>query len=273
MPASPDGYFYLTSGPDNFKLSPGLLAGLPIGLLALDGNDTVLGSSDAETINGNQGEDSIQGGGGDDLLLGGKGRDVVSGDEGNDLLNGNIGEDYVFGGAGNDTVRGGKDADILNGGDGNDVLIGDFGADLLTGGAGGDLFILRTDTVLADPNNADFILDFGVGDRIGVTGGLAEANLVIKQQDLPLSQALGDSRILNSPELKLLVDLGLININDLISEISKAFQDLTGVDIDPNRDGIISGTAVELSNGTPLGFVVNVAPGDVTGRIIPVADV
>ncbi|MCL1471930.1 calcium-binding protein [Argonema antarcticum] len=258
---TPDGFYDLSFGDDDFLITPGLLAGLPRGLRALDGNDTIQGSQVAEIVNGNLGNDYLFGAGGDDFLQGGKGQDVLMGDDGNDLLNGNIGEDLIYAGIGNDTVRGGKDSDLLMAEDGDDVLIGDFGADLLTGGAGSDLFILRTDTVLIEgEKSADLILDFNkFSDRIGITGGLTEANVVIRQQDLPIAEAL------NNP---LLAGLGLS-----VEFIVEIFELLTGVDVDPNRDGIISGTAIEINGGTPLGFVVNALPTDVQGHIFSVPDV
>jgi serralysin len=53
------------SQPDDVELTAGLLNAYPGGLRALDGNDTVVGSSDGETVNGN---------GGVDILFGGKRR-------------------------------------------------------------------------------------------------------------------------------------------------------------------------------------------------------
>jgi Ca2+-binding RTX toxin-like protein len=83
MALNPEGYYSLTPGNDNFQVTPGLLVGLPIGLLALEGNDTVRGASDSEIINGNIGEDLLYGGGGGDTLYGGKDSDGVFGEEGN----------------------------------------------------------------------------------------------------------------------------------------------------------------------------------------------
>ena len=40
-------------------LSPGQLTNFPGGLLALGGNDTVIGSADSELIFGNEGQDNI----------------------------------------------------------------------------------------------------------------------------------------------------------------------------------------------------------------------
>jgi Ca2+-binding RTX toxin-like protein len=261
MPASEFGFYFLTQGNDFLEIPPGLLAGLPIGLVALDGNDVVIGSTDAEIINGNQGDDTIQGGGGDDLVLGGKGRDRISGGFGNDQVNGNLGEDLVFGGAGNDTVRGGKDADLVSGEDGNDVVIGDLGTDVLVGGNGADLFALRTDIVLADNNNLDIILDFDrVNDVIGVTGGFTEANFTLRPLDVPLSIITTIPGVANIPGVT-------------PATIRQSLFDLTGVDIDPNGDGFITGTSIEFSNGVVFTYAVNVLPSDISGKIISVGDI
>lgn len=261
MPASEFGFYFLTPGDDYFEMTPGLLAGLPIGLVALDGNDFVIGSTDAEIINGNQGEDTIQGGGGDDLVLGGKGRDQISGGFGNDQVNGNLGEDLVFGGAGNDTVRGGKDADLVSGEDGNDVVIGDLAIDVLVGGKGADLFALRSDILLADPNNLDIILDFNkFDDLIGVTGGFTEANFTIRPLDVPLSLIASTPGVANIPGIT-------------PATIRQSLIDLTGVDIDPNMDGVVTGTSIEFSYDFILAYVVNVSPSDISGKIISVGDI
>jgi serralysin len=272
---SPDGYYALTSSDDSFQMTPGLLARLPFGLLGLTGNDTIQGSTDAETINGNQGDDYILGEGNNDLIYGGKDRDELWGDDGNDTLNGNLGDDYVYGGADNDFVRGGQGNDLLYGDEWNDTLIGDFGADVLTGGNGSDLFVLRPDTVLVDPANADLILDFNPsGDLIGITGGLSVADLVLRQENIPLNQVLSDPRLVNDPDLQALLNSGLFDIRNLNPEfIRAAFESVMGVDVDPNRDGIITGTSIELSNGIGVGLALNVIPADVRGTIVPVNNI
>ncbi|HAZ43815.1 MAG TPA: calcium-binding protein [Cyanobacteria bacterium UBA11369] len=271
---SPDGYYGLTAGNDNFQLTPGLLAGLPIGLLGLTGNDTITGSSDAEIINGNQGNDFIFARGGDDIIYGGKDNDQLWGDEGNDTLSGNLGDDTIYGGTGNDLIRGGKGTDILRGDAGDDTLIGDFGADVLTGGSGSDLFVLRPDTVLADPASADLILDFDKSsDRLGITNGLTAADLVLKQENIQINQALNDPRLVNNPEIQNLINSGLFDPRTLSPElIRQVFQSFTGIDIDPNRDGFIVGTSIELQNGTALGFALNVVPADLQNLIVPVSN-
>lgn len=272
---SPDGYYGLTPDNDNFQMTPGLLAGLPIGLLGLNGNDTIQGSSDGEIINGNQGNDFIFGRGGDDLIYGGRDNDQLWGNEGNDTLNGNLGDDTIYGGAGNDLIRGGKGTDVLRGDAGNDTLIGDFGADVLTGGSDSDLFVLRPDTVLADPASADLILDFDkTSDRIGISNGLTAADLVLRQENIQINQALNDPRLVNNPEIQNLINSGLFDPRTLSPEfIRQVFQSFTGVDIDPNRDGFIVGTSIELQNGTGLGFALNVVPADLQNLIVPVSNI
>ncbi|GET38821.1 calcium-binding protein [Microseira wollei] len=272
---SPDGYYGLTPGNDSFQITPGLLTRLPIGLLGLTGNDRITGSSDAEIINGNQGDDFIFGRGGDDIIYGGKDQDQLWGDEGNDTLNGNLGDDSIYGGAGNDLIRGGKGTDILRGDAGDDTLIGDFGADVLTGGSGSDLFVLRPDTVLAEPTSADLILDFDKSsDRIGISNGLTAANLVLRQENIPINQALNDPRLVNNPEIQNLINNGLVAPRTLSPElIRQVFQSFTGIDIDPNRDGIIVGTSIELQNGTGLGFALNVVPADLQNLMVPVSNI
>ncbi len=66
--ATQEGYFALTEGSDTWTITPNLLLNLPQGLLALAGNDTVLGSEIADVINGNQGKDNVFGNAGNDLI-------------------------------------------------------------------------------------------------------------------------------------------------------------------------------------------------------------
>ena len=170
----------LTAGNDFVDLLlPGLTATPSDGVLALEGNDTILGSSGNDAVNGNVGADSLKGAGGNDLLRGGKDEDRIFGDDGNDILNGGRDNDTLEGGSGNDFVRGGRDNDLLIGGDGNDILVGDIGSDTLTGGSGSDTFILiaNSEAGKRDPNLADRITDFAQGDRIAIAGNISQSEL------------------------------------------------------------------------------------------------
>jgi Ca2+-binding RTX toxin-like protein len=171
-------FLYLTTGDDNKTFSMGEIAGHHV--LALEGNDTVQGSVDAESINGNRGNDIISGGGGDDTLLGGQGNESLKGEDGRDRLFGNIGIDTVSGDSSNDLLYGGRDSDTLLGGDGNDRLSGDLGKDSLVGNAGNDPFILGTLGASTDPNVVDIIGDFNSStDLIGLTASVSESNLTL----------------------------------------------------------------------------------------------
>src|SRR2546428_4087755 len=69
-----------------------------------EGNDSIVGTADADVINGLGGNDNIQAGDGSDTVIGGAGNDTISG---------NGGVDWVEGGAGNDEVRGGPGQDSI----------------------------------------------------------------------------------------------------------------------------------------------------------------
>lgn len=184
-------FFDLTNGSDSVVFTPGQLAGRSV--RGLDGNDTLIGSTDAEFINGNQGEEIIRSGGGRDTLYGGQGNDSIVGsddidsifgDRGSDTLIGAAGDDTILGDTGaqatgappgttfNDLIRGGLGNDSLNGGfgndtvfggSGNDTLDGAAGIDALTGGPGSDVFQYP---LFAGPDNQDTITDFTPGQDV-----------------------------------------------------------------------------------------------------------
>jgi Ca2+-binding RTX toxin-like protein len=68
------------------------------------GNDTILGSDEANDVSGAGGDDSLQGGAGTDRLNGGEGADILDGGADGDMLIGGSGNDTVFGGLGYDTL-------------------------------------------------------------------------------------------------------------------------------------------------------------------------
>src|SRR3954471_17238296 len=69
-----------------------------------DGNDTLIGTVDADGISGFGGNDFIAGDSGDDILLGGAGNDTIFGDSGNDWVSGGAGNDSVAGSGGQDDI-------------------------------------------------------------------------------------------------------------------------------------------------------------------------
>lgn len=250
--AGPDGLRYLLNATDDsFTLTPGFLTPYPEGLLALEGNDVIIGSIDSELILGFQGKDVLRGSSGNDSLFGGTEADEIYGEDGNDILNGNIGSDFIVGGTGNDLIRGGKDNDFLVGGEGNDTLIGDFGQDALKGSGGSDLFVIRTDNAVSQPLSGDVILDFDASsDAIGLTGGLTEANLVFQAFSIPL--------------------LSLSSLVDITQIPQAALSEINLQQIDPNGDGSITGIYIGTNTGQWLGGAINVTQAELTGRFVSV---
>ncbi|MEG4812124.1 CAP domain-containing protein [Microcoleus sp. F8-D3] len=177
------GNYFLSDSADT--QIPTNAAGLPI--FALSGKDNITRGEGADSINGMQGADTINGAGGNDSLSGGKESDSIDGGVGNDFISGNNDNDRLIGSDGNDTIRGGKEDDILIGGNGSDLLAGDRGQDILTGGAGNDTFILAGGlSASATLISADAIVDFGDGDKIGLTDSIGFANLTFEAVSLQL---------------------------------------------------------------------------------------
>ncbi|MFB2880140.1 calcium-binding protein [Floridanema aerugineum] len=235
------------------------------------GDDTIFGGAGNDTIAGEQGKDFISGDVGNDIIYGGslnnqvpdladtiyggEGNDSIFGQEGNDFLNGNQGNDYLTGGAGNDSIRGGKGADILFGQQGSDTLIGDLGQDALSGGVAEtgttdvDVFVLQGNNTVNDLFQADIILDFSPGDKIGITNLQGGVSALVLQQFPSVSVAEFVSRL--SPELRAAQQSGLINFNDVAS------------------GGVIQGTAIALTNNGPfLGIVLNQGVVQVNAALI-----
>ncbi len=96
-----------------------------------DGNDTILGTNDADLIGGQDGNDSVLAGGGYDTIFGGEGNDILTGGQHDDVIDGGAGDDFIFGALGNDTATGGEGRDrFFNSGQRGDVLhITDYNRD------------------------------------------------------------------------------------------------------------------------------------------------
>jgi Ca2+-binding RTX toxin-like protein len=132
-----------------------------------DGNDSILGDSQANLFDGGNGNDALSGADGNDSLIGGGGNDTLiggadtdlasyaaamgavtvdltagtsSGAAGNDRL---TGIENILGGNGNDSILGDSLANVLDGGLGNDTIVGSIGDDTLYGGGGIDVADFR----------------------------------------------------------------------------------------------------------------------------------
>jgi hypothetical protein len=232
----------LTTGPDNFVMTPGLLGPSDF-LLALEGNDTITGSDDNERINGNAGDDSLIAGGGNDRVYGG---------QGNDTLVGEAGIDFVSGDGGDDLLAGGPEVDAL------------------LGGEGADIFVLQVNP--GDPANGDALADYQPatqGDRIQLPEGLTEADLLLTPFEIPLDEAALAILVTNAQELNIDIPPELEGIPLTPAIIRPAIQAFMGVDVDPNGDNIATGTSIAISaTGEVLALVANSTPADLAGSFI-----
>jgi len=111
-----------------------------------EGNDTILGTNNADIISGQLGNDSVLAGGGEDTIFGGEGDDILTGGQSNDVIEGGAGDDFIFGALGNDTATGGEGADrFFVSGQANDRMrILDYNYDE------GDFLVLDGDLVQRD---------------------------------------------------------------------------------------------------------------------------
>lgn len=120
------------------------------------GNDTLIGTPQADTISALDGNDVVFGLAGNDTIDAGNGDDAVYGDgrcpagatdasycstgetagDGDDAISGGDGNDRLFGQGGNDAISGGNGADFIDGGSGKNALDGGDGADTIIAGSG-----------------------------------------------------------------------------------------------------------------------------------------
>ncbi|WP_416357031.1 M10 family metallopeptidase C-terminal domain-containing protein [Aureimonas phyllosphaerae] len=158
--------------------------------------EALTGSEHADTLRAGDSGSTILALRGDDLVIGGAGNDTLDGGAGSNTISYETAASGVVvtlglegpqdtRGAGVDTIRrfqglvgsshddfltGSKDADRISGGAGADVIIGGAGADTLAGGAGADTFVYLS---VSDsrPKAMDLILDFSAaeGDRISLS--------------------------------------------------------------------------------------------------------
>jgi RTX calcium-binding nonapeptide repeat (4 copies) len=225
----------------------------PLGVWMLGGDDTVDSSAANNLVYGNEGEDILRGNLGNDSLFGGRGKDFVGGNAGNDYLSGGQDADFIYGFGGNDILLGGRGHDFLISGDGYDTLIGGLGRDVFLGASdnlslpkiGSNLYVLQAEPGVLDLNNADRIAFFGVGDLIGLAGGLTASDIVLERLtnvtivlEFDVPQALKNS-----------LQPGILNPGPIVT----------------------SGTLIRVKNsGEMLGFVDGVTPDRIQGNIISV---
>ncbi|HET6971171.1 MAG TPA: calcium-binding protein, partial [Phenylobacterium sp.] len=83
------------------------------GVATGDGDDTLIGDSNANTLLAGGGENYVSGGDGDDTIQSGAFGDTIFGGAGNDSISAFGGSDLVVGGAGKDVMSGGSGSDVF----------------------------------------------------------------------------------------------------------------------------------------------------------------
>ncbi|WP_417248816.1 Hint domain-containing protein [Celeribacter sp.] len=119
-----------------------------------DGEDMVLGYTDAD---------------GDQIT---DGADVIYGNDGDDTIDGAGGDDTIYGGAGDDTLQGSGGTNTLYGGDGDDTFIGGAGADTFNGGAGQDNIDYSASDAAVNVDLSTSILSGGDAENDTIAGGI-----------------------------------------------------------------------------------------------------
>lgn len=183
-----------------------------------DGDDSLMGNSDANVIRGNGGHDIIKGMSDSDTLIGGAGNDTIDGGLGPDSMIGGSGTDTadytnsaiavkvtingssntggdaqgdslagfenLTGSANDDTLTGDSSANFIQGLDGNDGIFASGGSDTIDGGAGND--------TIEGSTGGDSI-NGGDGIDEAAYGNSGAVNVTINSSSNSGSEAAGDS--------------------------------------------------------------------------------
>ena len=100
---------------------------------------------------------------GNNRIVGSSEADLIDGDAGDDDIRGSLGDDIIFGGAGSDSLFGQGGADTLIGGFGNDLLEGQAG-DVFIGGTNDDTY----DILVSEPTGTYVVDETGNNDVINL---------------------------------------------------------------------------------------------------------
>jgi hypothetical protein len=163
----------LTNGPDLWPQQDSLV-NEAVYINALEGNDTITGTSFDDLILGNPGRDILNGGAGNDTIYGGKDDDTINTAGGDNLILGNLGDDLILALVGNNIIYGGQNNDSISGGTGNNQIFGNLGNDGLVSGNGSDYIHggQGDDTILANRS------EFGTGGNDTLLGGQGNDSIV-----------------------------------------------------------------------------------------------
>ena len=247
--------------------------------MASVGNDSLVGTSDADVIDGLAGSDTMAGGEGDDhyivreagdrvIELAGQGNDTVQTTLAQYTLAANV-ENAVavnavntslVGNALDNQLHGYSGNDTLDGSAGNDTLYGNEGSNVLLGGAGDD-------ALYAVPVG-DNTLDGGLGSDRAVVAGSRSGYTVSRPQgtDLVLTWNEGGFKFTLRGIETVQFDDGDVSIAELGVNLPSLEDDvLTGGDGYDTLDGLAGADTMAGGNGRDLYYVDHVADVIVEG--------
>ncbi|MEL7039216.1 MAG: calcium-binding protein [Cyanobacteria bacterium J06592_8] len=252
-------------------LTSGFLDSLPAWFGTNEADNDTLSSEQAltsTTVLAFQGDDTMNGSENADVIFGGQGNDELLGQAGNDTLLGNKDTDFLDGNTGNDLLFGGSGTDLIVGGEGDDIITGDLDVDIYKGGEGADTFVFRVDqagetqevdTIISlipgIPDEVELpdavITDFDPNsDRIALTEGLTQEDLTF--ETFNSEETFG-------VDFDFVLPIILDAVPDGLEFLEKG--DISIEDIDPDGDGVVTGTAIRIAASNELlGYILNVEP-------------
>lgn len=174
---SADGVDFIADDVEFVQFNDGQMALAQVKDMAGPGNDTLIGTENADLLDGAGGDDRIEGRGSNDHLFGGEGNDTILGENGADRL---------VGGAGNDRLDGGAERDQMRGEAGDDTYVVDRSDDVIieNAGEGSDAVLSAVDFAL--PDHVEHLT------LIGTQGLTATGNSLANR----LTGNIGDNRLL-----------------------------------------------------------------------------
>jgi uncharacterized repeat protein (TIGR01451 family) len=196
-------------------------------VLGGDGDDTLIGSPQANVLYGSDGDDDLDGGPGADMLFGGAGTADVAdysgrtggvsvsldgvANDGAAIENDNVGGDIegIYGGSGNDTLTGNGGDNFFDGGAGGDELHG-------LGGSDTAYYLDRFDPVEVSLDGVPNDGESGEGDNVGgdvedIFGGDGDDTLIGSSQTNVLFGGDGDDDLDGGPGPDVLIGGGGID--------------------------------------------------------------
>ncbi|MBX3327389.1 MAG: calcium-binding protein [Nitrospira sp.] len=210
-------------------------------ILGTSGNDTLVGTVDADSISVLAGDDTLYGQAGNDTLLGGVGNDWLLGRTGNDVLEGGAGNDVLYGGDHRDTIDKGAGNDTYKFGIGSGVdHIQDF--DVTVGNTDVALFngVASTAVSALERKGNDLVLTYSASDQLIVDAYFGQSGHEVEQFKF------SNGVTWNEAAIKARVITMGTALNDSITGYDDGTNRIYGLD---GNDTLVGGALADLING------------------------